>query len=235
MPSFPRSLFLACVVVMSGVSLASQAQAGPSVGELNLALGARFPQGSFTDWADDGGSAWARINVRPFRSRAFSVWVDGDLTLFGFSSEPVVAIVDDTLVLPAQQDITQTSFSLHTGLQMGSKSTKAFFRPRAAIAPGIYFYNVNTSVRLLDTEEAFLSDDLLQVRFGWRAVAGTDLFFTHSWGLSLDFTYEAVWNVHHVAPSDAQGQSSSVDETARYIGFMVGLTIPINVEESTTP
>lgn len=201
-----RPLWAAVVaMVLLVTSVGTAVHAEGLLGELDLAAGGKFPQGSFTDWADHGVSLRARTDLRPFKAREFSGWVDVDFTHFSTHDEPVVAIVDDTLVFPAEQTTSQWAGSLHAGIQLGSGTRRGFFRPRAAIAPGMYFYNTSTTVRLLDTEDPFLTDELLQIRLGWRAVAGTDLYFVSQWGISLNFAYEAVWNLHQTSASDAQG------------------------------
>jgi opacity protein-like surface antigen len=81
-------------------------------------------------------------------------------------------------------------------------------------------------MRFDNDDEPFYDDDESQARFGWRAAAGVDLFFSPKWGLCLEYVYDHVYNLRRTVESETPGEVAEVSQSARFHGFSVGVVIP---------
>jgi hypothetical protein len=99
---------------------------------------------------------------------------------------------------------------MNIGLQLKSRSTRALFRPRAGIAPGVYIF-----WRIEDQPIVAGLSRELETRFGrlgWRAIAGADWFFGGSIGLATEYVFDYVWNLHP-------------DVNRQFHGFSIGIVL----------
>ncbi|UCD16860.1 MAG: hypothetical protein JSV44_10440 [Candidatus Zixiibacteriota bacterium] len=215
---------LAAVIILLWF-IAMPAWGDKLIGEVGLAAGAIYPQGNLVRYADPGPNFWLRVNSHPSRFAAFSGWFDISGTFFSSDEEGVFLEVDD-VQWPGKRRVSEYAFSLHFGLQLGSDSRIAFFRPRAALAPGLYLFNTETSFRLLDYDEDLDSESDLQLRVGWRGIIGTDLFFSTKWGISLSYIHDQVFHLQHTLARDKAGNLIESSKPGRFDGFMVGVVIP---------
>ncbi len=203
---------------------AGAVSAGP-IGELNISLGGMFPQGNYARYTDPGFTLDVRATFHIPKVGFAAGWVDASLAFFG-SDESFVEVVDDPYIKGADQTVSEWTVSLHGGLQFGVDTRRGFFRPRAALGPGLYLFQTDTRLEVPGMEEPLSSESEGQLRFGWRGVAGVDLFFVTKWGLSFDFTYDHVLGLDHVDEYLPGGQLVRTARTARYQSYMVGITIP---------
>jgi opacity protein-like surface antigen len=109
----------------------------------------------------------------------------------------------------------------HIGLQVTSKTKRAFFRPRAALGIGIYGFSTETSwyEDLPDTSIKLAHENLdNQTSFGWRGLIGADFFIMPQWGATIDFVYDHVFELNQ-----NEGLLGKADRTSRFHGFTVGI------------
>jgi hypothetical protein len=203
--------------------------AGP-IGEFGGSVGVILPQGNFTRYSDPGFNAVLRFNLHPRPFPIASTWVDGCFSAFG-SDESAVLLEGSSVAIPAKQSVSEYAASIHAGLQLGSWTRRGFFRPRAALAPGLYFFNTETSIRPLDYDEDIYNEVNTQLRVGWRGIVGLDLFFNPKWGISLDFVYDQVLSLHHVNESDDSGNVQTTSQSARFQAFMIGAVVDFDLTE----
>jgi hypothetical protein len=204
----------------------ARTQTADPIGDLAFAAGWKFPQGSYDRFADDGFTGWIRGNIKFGESHLVTVLTGLGGTHFATSNE-AVAVIADTIAFAAQRTVSNYEFSFHLGPQLGVGNRLGLFRPRVAIAPGIYLFNTQTDVRLVSDTENLTSSTVTQIRFGWRAIGGVDLFFTGKWGVSLDVTYDGVWLLNHTT-EDEYGNPTTEEDTGRFLGFLVGVVIPLD-------
>ncbi len=194
-----------------------------TVGDLTLSLGYSAPQGTFTRYADVGFHALLRVNFRLRERFPVSFWTG--LTFTHFSRrESVVRVEFPDLEEPyydkAREVLEEDAYALQVGLQIGNPTRRGFFRPRASIGVGLYVFSTTVkyfSLSWPDDEEIWGFTDQLLGRFGWRGIAGADLFFTPRWGFSIDIHYD---HVLHLNLTDA---ANSRNITARFQGIAVGV------------
>jgi hypothetical protein len=215
-----QTVFLVC----AALCLSAGATAAP-LGELNISLGGMFPQGNYAAFTDPGFALNLRGNFRIPGLGFAGGWVDGNVSFFG-SDESFVEVVGHPYISHADQSVSETAFSLHGGLQLGVDTKRGFFRPRAALGPGLYIFSTSTELTVPDFEEPLSEDTDSQVKLGWRGVAGVDLFFVTKWGLSFDFTYDHVLGLDHVDEYQEGVGVVRTSRTARYQSYTVGVTIP---------
>jgi hypothetical protein len=211
--------------MMAGL-LSPSAFAGDLVGEFAFCGGLISPQGNFASYSDEGANFMLRVNTHVNEAKAFS----GLLTIGAsiFSNEENSLIIDaGGFALPAKENIDQYSFSLHIGLQVGSESRNSVFRPRAALAPGLYFFNTETSIRPLDYDEDLIEVNEGQLRFGWKGNLGVDFFFSTKWGISFDFNYDQVFDMDRFVEIDEFGHSEKISRSSRFHTFLIGVVIPL--------
>jgi opacity protein-like surface antigen len=161
-------------------------------------------------------------------AEVFVFWAD--LTLGTFASETLETTLSIAggPTLPAQQTTTETMVAMHAGLQLASPTQRGFFRPRASIGIGPYFFDntVFWSYDLGDTTVTLDSEKLdSQVRFGWRGTLGVDFFVTPKYGITADFVYDHVFNLNQ------REGSFGVDQNARFQGFTVGFIYMFTVPQ----
>jgi opacity protein-like surface antigen len=152
-----------------------------------------------------------------------SGYLDLSGSFFSSESEDVLVWVEGVGTFEAEKRISQYNIALHAGLQLGSDTRRGAIRPRFAFAPGLYLFNTETTVTMWDAEDPFLDDSDAQVKFGWRGIVGCDFFLTTRWGISTEFVYDQVINLHHETEYDELGRPNPVTKSARFHGFMVGV------------
>jgi len=209
----------------SSIPEASSSGGGTSIGEGGLAGGWKWPLDDIKRFGDDGFTGWIRFNAHLSGFQAGSLLMLAGGTFFSSQDEPVFVSGGGT-TFPARRTTSQYELSLNIGPQLGASTRTGFFRPRIAVAPGIYAFNTEESIRLLDDDEDFISETNTQIRFGWKGVAGVDLFFSQKLGVSLDFVYDAIWNLDYVESVDTTGATRNTG-VGRYAGFLVGVIIPL--------
>lgn len=204
---------------------------GGTLGEVGIAVGQTAPQGEFAKFADPGFNAMLRVNVHPKAFPIASTWIDLNVAVFGIEEREIILTAPGTSLppIPATEKISDYAVYIHAGLQLGSWTRKGFFRPRASLAPGLYLFNKHTSVRADNATEDLYSEDNALLRIGWRAVIGTDLFFTPKWGLSIEFMYDQVQNMHYIVENTQSGPSARSSRPARYHSIMAGVVIPLDI------
>jgi hypothetical protein len=196
-------------------------------GELGFSGGVIFPQGDFARYSDPGPTFMLRVNPHLTKAKFISGWFTFGLNFFDSDETPV--IINDNI--PGKKNVDQYGLSLHFGLQFGSESRRGFFRPRAAIAPGFYYFNTETSIRPLDYEEDLIEVNDGQFRFGWKAALGTDFFFSSRWGVSFDFIYDHVVNMKRYVEVDQEGNREEVKQSSRFQGFHIGVVVTFEAME----
>ncbi len=204
-------------------------------GEAAFAVGGTFPQGSFTRYADPGGMLNLRATLHIPKVEMFVLWANFSYVIF--SSETIetehythhqVGNNTWTEVRPVDQVTEETMHSGHIGLQLGSMTRRAFFRPRAALGIGFYSF----SHEIVWTEEdgdstiVVASESLdSQFSFGWRVLLGVDFFITSQWGVTADFVYDHVFQLNQTDgfAETATKVDTESDLTSRFHGFTVGV------------
>jgi len=219
-----KRLALLAGFLLVGVLMSSPAAGGP-FGEAGLGFGGIFPQGDFAQYSDPGPAFLLRVNTHIPKVETFSGWFCLGVNLFSSDESELVIDVDGYPLL-AKKNIDEYGITLHAGLQLGSASRRGFFRPRAALAPGLYYFNTETSIRPLDYDEDLIEANNGQLRFGWKAVLGADFFFSPKWGVSAVFVYDQVVNLHRDIEIDEAGNTKPISRSARFQGFMIGVVIP---------
>jgi len=194
------------------------------IGEGGLAIGVKTPLDNIKYFGEDGLTGWVHANIHLNSLPVVSFTMLAGGTFFSSQSEPVFVSGGGT-TFPAKRTTSHYELSLNIGPQLGASTRTGFFRPRIAVAPGIYAFNTDESVRLVDDDEDLISEDETQVRFGWKGVVGADLFVSRGWAISVDFVYDAIWNLDYVESVDSTGATSNTG-VGRYAGFLVGVTIP---------
>lgn len=218
-------IFASFLAIVSFVAVVDNVSAGPAFGEVGLSVGGVFPQGNYAKYADSGPTALIRATMHIPGVEAFGLW--GSLSGAFFSSDTEPGYVDfNGAVFPAKQTTSEYVISLNLGLQLGSGTRYGAIRPRAAIGPGIYFFQTDRDLRLIDTEENLVEDAEGQAVFGWRGVLGVDLFpFSTRWGLNFSFVYDEVWNLQHERFINDNGDTVEISRAATFNTFMLGVVI----------
>jgi hypothetical protein len=194
-------------------------------GEVGLGIGPTFPQGEFARYSDPGPHFNIRVTPRIPGVESVAGWIDLNGTLFSSEETPVFITVEDFL-LDAKKTVSEYAFSLHTGLQVGSASAKGFIRPRAALAPGLYIFNTETSIRVIGDDEDLVSNNDSDVRVGWRGIIGVDFFFSQQWGISFDFFYDHVFRMRRLIDTDEAGNTVEIFRPARFQTYVISAVIP---------
>lgn len=224
-----KRFVFAAGLLLTGAFLSSPAVGG-LLGEAGLSIGGIYPQGDFAKYSDPGPAFLLRGNFRILKMEALSGWSCIGVNLFSSNKSEIVIDVDGYPVL-AKKSIDEYGVTLHAGLQLGSSSRRGFFRPRAAVAPGLYLFNTELSIRPLDYDEDLVENNNSQVRFGWKAVVAADFFFSPKWGISAKFMYDHVLNLHRDIAVDDAGNTRVISRSARFQGFMIGVVIPFEAME----
>jgi hypothetical protein len=200
------------------------ARAEGATGDFSIGVGMVYPQGDFASYGDPGPNVCLRARVDVPGVSGLSGWAS--LNYSGFSTDTIstdVSISGQTF--PVDQTTSEDAVSFHVGLQLGSGSRNAFFRPRAGVGVGIYYFSTTRTLNSTTTEgeDAELDSETLDSHacMGWRGVVGADFYFKHGWGISVDLLYDHVFNLHRV-----KGDYES-ERTSRYQGFSVGAVFPL--------
>jgi hypothetical protein len=193
-------------------------------GDVTLAGGGTWPQGSFAAYGDPGPQGLLRVTVQIPEVRAVMGWMDVNYTHFSSETQPV-DLEYLGRVFPADQSTSQDCLAFHLGVQAGNHTRRGFFRPRAGIGLGAYFFFTNVSlkeVRIGGEDEDVFDSDVTdsQELLGWRGQIGSDFFFTPRWGISFDLLYDHIWNLNR------KDGDTNVRRTSRYQGFAIGVVIP---------
>jgi len=179
------------------------------------------PRGTFSRYADGGLGVTVRATYHPRPVRAIGFW--GDLNYIWFGSDWSTVEFDEPGYEPtADQKITEQAISFHVGAQLGSKSGRAFFRPRAAIGPGLYVFYTTSTITAKDAfgeEEEFGGLEDTFVRFGWRIILGADLYVKSRFGIAVELVYD------HVYRLDQPEGYDSPSLTTRFTGIFGGMTV----------
>lgn len=220
-------------VVSSGLILMIVSSSlASSFGEVSFSIGGVYPQGNFVKYADPGINLNAKGVFHIPSLESFSGWIDINFSEFSREETDIVIQVGNRVALPGTQTNSESAFSIHTGLQLGSSSKRGFFRPRAAIGPGFYIFSVTSSAKLDGDEDDLYSKSESQVRLGWRGAVGVDLFFVTKWGISFDFLFDQVVNLNHTLEYDQQsGALAKTGKAAQFHSFMIGVVIPFSTLE----
>ncbi len=197
-----------------------------TIGELGLTIGGIYPQGNYVKYAEPGFNATIRGNFRISGFEATSIWVDFNFSEFSRQTTDI-DIIAGSFIVPGVQTISEQAFSFHTGLQLGSQTRRGFFRPRAAIGPGLFIFTTKTSVKQEGATEDLASDADTQVKFGWRGVVGAEFFFTTKWGITVEFLYDHVLNLNRTLEFDqATNALVRTGQAARFNSYMIGVVFP---------
>jgi hypothetical protein len=193
-------------------------------GDVTLAAGGTWPQGSFASYGDPGPHGLLRVSVQVPEVRALMGWFDANFTHFSSQTSPAEIEVRGR-TFPVDERISQDAFSMHLGLQVGNHTRSGFFRPRAGMGFGLYFFYSTYTLKEVrvgggDEEDFFSEVDDSQELLGWRGQIGADFFFVPRWGISFDLLYDHVWNLNR------QEGETSAKQTSRYNGFAIGIVVP---------
>ncbi len=195
-----------------------------NMNEYSVSAGITFPQGTFNKYTDNGFYGNIRYISHWDSFKALSGIANLSGSFFSSTTEDVL-LTDGSY---ARKRISEYSGALHLGVQLGSDSRHSFFRPKAGLAGGLYFFNTETLLLSEYSDETvFAKDNQTQFRVGWRGIIGTDLFFTPKWGLSFEFTYDHVLNLHHTLVFDPDVGIKKVGQTARFNSYSIGLILPL--------
>ena len=179
------------------------------------------PRGTFSRYADGGLGITVRATYHPRPVRAVGFW--SDLNYIWFGSDRLTVEFDEAGYEPtADQKVTEQAISFHVGAQLGSKSGRAFFRPRAAIGPGLYIFYTTSAITAEDAfgdEEEFNQLEETFVRFGWRIILGADLYTKSRFAIAVELVYD------HVHRLDQPEGFDSSSRTTRFTGVFGGVTL----------
>ena len=213
-----RALLAPLLLVALGVTPCAAAP----LGQFGVGGGAVWPQQEFASYSDPGPFFLVRADIRIPDFPAGAGWFDLNYTQF-MCEEIDTEIELGEYTFDVVQRTTQNCLAAHAGLQIGSSSQHAFFRPRVGAGLGVYHFWTAIELRQDDWpggDEEFLRETLdSHTKLGWRGIAGADFYFAHSWGISADFVYDEVWGLERV-----EGDAST-DETATFYGFYLGVVI----------
>jgi len=219
-----RSLTLyGSMVLILLVAISGYAQ--DPVGEISLKGGPIFPQGDYARYTDEGGGAIIRLNIHVTEAQPISAFFEIGGNFYRGNETPTV-FTGDGIAIPAKKHENEYNFALHLGLQLGTGSRHGFLRPRVSIGPGVYLFNTETAYRPLDYDENLLESNETQVRVGWRGSVGSGFFFSTKWGISFDFIYDHVVNLHRATDADDLGRVGTVSRAGRFQSYMIGVIIP---------
>ncbi|HQL25232.1 MAG TPA: hypothetical protein PKY95_12505, partial [candidate division Zixibacteria bacterium] len=142
--------------------------------------------------------------------------------------EEVVSVPTDGGYMPATRSTTETAFALHLGVQLNPPAARSPIRPRVALGAGLWMFNSDIAYRVDREDDPFLSDDETSFEFGLRGNGGIDVFFAEKWGIALDFTFDRLFGVDRVVPTDDAGGGRPAAQTARYFSAALGLVAPLD-------
>lgn len=193
-------------------------------GEMHISVGGIYPQGNYVAYADPGITANLRWTIHMNQFGFLSGWLNVNGSFFS-SEEFYVELLDDPDYRRATERISEYAISFHTGLQLGSGSRQGAFRPRVGFGPGIYFFNTEDKLTVANLEEPYAIDNETQVKFGWRAFAGLDIFVNSRWGFTFDFTYDHVLSLDHIWQVESADKVIKVGQTARFNSYSAGVVL----------
>lgn len=204
--------------------------------EMSIKTGITYPQGTFRKYSDNGLYGNARLIAHLNSFKAISGFADLSGSFFKSTEENGILFKSadpyDIRELNATKKTSEYSLALHIGTLLGSDSRNSFFRPKVGLAGGLYLFNTQTQLfdDLYLDEDPLAEDNQTQIRVGWRGIIGTDLFFTPKWGLSFEFTYDHVLNLHHTLDFLPGVGVYKVGQTARFNSYSIGAIFPLPFE-----
>lgn len=204
-----------------------------TMNEVSINSGITFPQGTFHRYSDNGFYGHVRLISHLNSFKALSGFADLSGSFFSSTEEDVLFTSDG--IFPLWRNTTKKtseySVALHIGTLIGSDSRNSFFRPKVGIAGGLYLFNTETQILdEFDDDDILAEDNNTQVRVGWRGIIGTDLFFTPKWGLSFEFTYDHVLNLHHTLEFNPGVGVTRVGQTARFNNYSIGVIFSLPID-----
>jgi opacity protein-like surface antigen len=218
-----RSLVLSAVLAFVLAGLSSVPASG--YGELSGGIGGTWPQGSFAAYGDPGPRFLLRAEAEIPGVPALAGWISVDYAIFSsetFDTEATTGDID----IPLEQTNEQDALSIHAGIQLGSSSHKAFFRPRVGVGVGFYYFSTDVELRhkgwTSEDEDNLIYREVLdsQFRFGWRGVVGADFYPTSKWGLFFEAVYDHVFDLNQIEGDE------EAERTSRFQGFTMGVVFP---------
>jgi hypothetical protein len=218
-----RSLLLSVLLAFVLTCLSSVPASG--WGELSGGVGGTWPQGTFAAYGDPGPRFLLRAEAELPGVPALAGWISMDYVIFSSETFDVDATAGD-ITIPLEQTNRQDAFSIHAGIQLGSSSHKAFFRPRAGVGVGFYYFTTDVQLRHKEwtgeEEDNLVYSETLdsQFRFGWRGVVGADFYPTSKWGLFFEVVYDHVLGLNQIEGDE------EAERTSRYQGFTMGVVFP---------
>jgi hypothetical protein len=226
-----QSVIFRLISTVLVISLVLPAQLSASIfGEVAVALGGTYPQGSFVRYADPGFLINGRATIHVPHVEMFVGWVNVGYVSFAnedLETQGTVQGPSGTVTFPIIQKYSEDLLSLHLGVQLATTTKRAFLRPRAGIGVGVYGFNTDMTWEAVnaDTTIEIAREELdSQTKFGWRGMIGIDIFVKSSFGVTSDFVYDHVFNLERV-----DGQAVA-DRSSRFHGFTVGIVYMFSVK-----
>ena len=215
---------IAALICLIGLSLPSSITAETIIksNDLTISVGVVDPIGNFRKFSDMGATAQIRYVLHNKTVDIAALWVDLNGYFFSEQSDQITVYAAPFLFEDAEYRISEYAGATQVG-------RRSFFRPKAGAGLGLYLFNTKHLIYWIGYEdEPLLDDDDLELRAGWRGFLGVDLFFTSAFGISFEYNYDQVWNLHHTLEFDPDlGTTVKVGRSARFDNFMIGVTIPI--------
>ncbi len=219
----PSQLAIVTVLTVASVLGPFDAAQAVTFGEVALAGGGTFPQGSFTRYADPGFLVNVRATLHIPKVEVFAFWIDLGGASFSDEHHNTTADIAGGPSIPVIQTYSEGLFNGHIGLQLANMTRRAFFRPRAALGVGFYHFSSTMSwdMETVDTTINLATETVdSQTRLGWRVLTGADFFISTRLGFTADFVYDHVFDLNQ---TETPLPNDNVDLTSRFHGFTVGL------------
>nr|AOR51112.1 porin [uncultured bacterium pAW1] len=224
-----RSCIMRRTAIVFGLLLLSSglASAGSLNGEVGFSAGATFPQGDLTRYSDPGPNFAIRGSFYPSPTSAFGLMVDFNGAFFESQTEE---FTDDIAgdFYQFEQTVSQYAISLHGGVQFAPTIRGSGFRPRLGVAPGLYIFNTETSLKFKDDDEDIESDSDATTKFGFRGIVGLDVAFSHKWALGFEYVFDRVFSLEQRESDENQALVAGESINADFNTFMLTVTIPFS-------
>jgi len=172
------------------------------------------------DYSKNGGGLFLSASTR-IGPRAVSLWGDVGAEFFQIDKEETHITLPNGPTLSVDEQTEESMLYGHIGLQIGSTSRSAFFRPRAGIGVGLYYFYTETIWHQGDVLDEIASETWdKQWTPGWRGFVGADFFIVPStWAIALDFKYDRVTHLdHHVPLSRPNNDGRFYSVTIGFVG-----------------
>ena len=205
-------------VLLFGLMGVAPAEAGV-IGDGLIAVGWQWPQGDYGDYSDPGLSFRLRATAHIKKGAPLMGWLGAGFSSLGVERRNEHAGSYGQATRAIENDLFFTAL----GVQLGNPTRRGFFRPRAGIGAGVYFFHTTSSLTDESNGEV-LESGLSDTEFetGWRAFAGADFYFKPNFGISFDLTYDQLFSGFDL-PIDDGGNASI---TPNFVGVSVGVTVP---------